>query len=145
MGGREIAAALGGRKVLGKSVASSFEFADIVAKGLSRSALDRVKDILKLTDREVSAALDISQKTVSRLRQDPARRLPLATSDRLYRIARLFALAEEVLEDKGQARGWLRSPQIGLDNRVPLDLLRTEAGAREVEDLLIRIEHGVLS
>jgi len=145
MGGREIAAALGGRKVLGKSVASSFEFADIIAKGLSRSALDRVKDILRLTDREVSATLDISEKTVSRLRHDPTRRLPLATSDRLYRVARLFALAEEVLEDKGQARDWLRSPQIGLDNRVPLDLLRTEAGAREVEDLLTRVEHGVLS
>lgn len=145
MGGREIAAALGGRKVLGKTVGSSFEFADIIAKGLSRSALDRVKEILRLTDREVSAALDISEKTVSRLRHDPARRLPLATGDRLYRIARLFALAEEVLERKEQAREWMRSPQIGLDNRIPLDLLRTEAGAREVEDLLIRIEHGVLS
>jgi len=145
MGGREIAAALGGRRVLGKAVASPFEFADLIAKGLSGSALDRVKAILRLTDREVSATLDISEKTVSRLRHDPARRLPLATSDRLYRIARLFALAEEVLEDKGQARDWMRSPQIGLDNRVPLDLLRTEAGAREVEDLLIRIEHGVLS
>ena len=64
---------------------------------------------------------------------------------RLYRFARLFALAEEVLEDKEQARDWLRSPQVGLNNRTPLDLMRTEAGAREVESLLVRIEHGVLS
>ncbi|MCL5965727.1 MAG: DUF2384 domain-containing protein [Deltaproteobacteria bacterium] len=145
MSGREIAEILGGRKVLGRTVASSFDFADIIEKGLSRSALEHVKEILKLTDREVSSTLDISEKTVSRLRHDPNRRLPVATSDRLYRVARLFALAEGVLEDKEQARDWLRSPQIGLNNRLPLELMRTEAGAREVEDLLIRIEYGVLS
>jgi putative toxin-antitoxin system antitoxin component (TIGR02293 family) len=54
-------------------------------------------------------------------------------------------LAEEVIEDREQAREWLRSPQVGLDNRVPFVLMETEAGAREVEDLLLRIEHGVLS
>jgi putative toxin-antitoxin system antitoxin component (TIGR02293 family) len=55
------------------------------------------------------------------------------------------ALAEEVLEDAGRAREWLHQPQRGLGNRIPLDLIRTEAGAREVEDLLGRIEYGVFS
>lgn len=61
------------------------------------------------------------------------------------RVARLHALAERVLEDAAVARGWLRAEQPGLGGRVPLALIRTEAGAREVEDLLGRIEHGVFS
>jgi putative toxin-antitoxin system antitoxin component (TIGR02293 family) len=60
-------------------------------------------------------------------------------------MARLFALAEEVLESADAARDWLREPQAGLGNRIPLEMMGTEAGAREVEDLLLRIEHSVLS
>jgi len=145
MGGRDIAAVLGGRKVLGRTAVTAFEFTDLVGSGLPHLALEHVKNALKLTDREISNALDISGKTVSRLRHASGHRLSPSISDRLYRFARLFALAEEVLEDKEQARDWLRSPQIGLNNRTPLDLMRTEAGAREVESLLVRIEHGVLS
>jgi putative toxin-antitoxin system antitoxin component (TIGR02293 family) len=50
-----------------------------------------------------------------------------------------------VLEDKDAAREWLHDGQVGLGGRTPIDMMRTEAGAREVESLLIRIEHGVLS
>jgi putative toxin-antitoxin system antitoxin component (TIGR02293 family) len=57
----------------------------------------------------------------------------------------LFALAEEVLESADAARDWLRERQVGLGNRIPLELMGTEAGSREVEDLLLRIEHSVLS
>jgi uncharacterized protein (DUF2384 family) len=39
----------------------------------------------------------------------------------------------------------LRSPQIGLGGAVPLAYAETELGAREVEDLLGRIEYGVYS
>jgi putative toxin-antitoxin system antitoxin component (TIGR02293 family) len=144
MGQRNVAAILGGRKVLGKPV-GGLDFADLVKQGLPQPALEHVKEILKLSDREISSALGVSEKTAWRMRHAPAKRLTSVTSDRLYRLARIFALAEEVLEDREQAREWLRSPQVGLDNRVPFELLETEAGAREVEDLLLRIEHGVLS
>jgi putative toxin-antitoxin system antitoxin component (TIGR02293 family) len=144
MGQRNVAAILGGRKVLGKPV-SGLDFADLVKQGLPQSALEHVKEILKLSDREVSSALGVSEKTAWRLRHAPTKRLTTVTSDRLYRLARIFALAEEVLEDREQAREWLRSAQVGLNNRVPFELIETEAGAREVEDLLLRIEYGVLS
>ena len=40
---------------------------------------------------------------------------------------------------------WLRSQQLGLGGEVPLDYAESEVGAREVEDLLGRIEFGVYS
>jgi putative toxin-antitoxin system antitoxin component (TIGR02293 family) len=69
----------------------------------------------------------------------------LIEGDRLARLARLIVLANTVLEQPDLVREWFRSPQIGLNNQTPLEVLVTEAGAREVEDLLQRIEHGVLT
>jgi putative toxin-antitoxin system antitoxin component (TIGR02293 family) len=53
--------------------------------------------------------------------------------------------AVEVLESEEGARRWLNSPQVGLGGEIPLDYAQTEVGAREVEDLLGRIEFGVYS
>jgi putative toxin-antitoxin system antitoxin component (TIGR02293 family) len=120
------------------------DLAESIERGLPAGAIDRVKDALDLADIQVSSALGISSKTMGRLRK-ARRRLPVPVGDRLYRLARVFALARDVIEDDGLAREWLRSPQVGLNNRAPLDLLVTDAGAREVEDLLLRIEYGVLA
>lgn len=57
---------------------------------------------------------------------------------------RVVALAELVLESPQAARDWLSRPQIGLGGEMPLCMLKTPEGARAVELLLQRIEHGVL-
>lgn len=57
----------------------------------------------------------------------------------------MLCTVPEVFENPDRARRWLREPQRALGNRVPLELLGTEAGAREVEDLLGRIEYSVFS
>ncbi len=129
----------------GKRRPSGVAVAEAVARGLPKEAMERVKTSLALTDGEVASLLGISPKSVSRMRKDARRPLNLVSSDRLYRLARIFAQARDVLEDDELAREWLRTPQVGLGARIPLSLLATEAGAREVEDLLGRIEYGVVS
>ncbi len=54
-------------------------------------------------------------------------------------------LAEEVLEGKEEGNRWLHRPQSGLGERTPLELMKNEVGAREVEELLYRIEYGIYS
>jgi putative toxin-antitoxin system antitoxin component, TIGR02293 family len=142
---KDIAEVLGGRKVFGKSEWSTLMWTVQIEKGFPFHALERLKEALMLSDREVSSALDVSTKTASRWRHAEKARLPVSVSDRIYRFARLFALAEHVLEDKDAARDWLREKQVGLGAHSPIELMRTEAGAREIESLLVRIEHGVLS
>ena len=66
-------------------------------------------------------------------------------SDRLYRPARLVAIARVVLEHDDKAVYWLTHEQPGLGDRRPIDLAKSEPGAREIENLLLRIEHGVYS
>lgn len=127
-----------------KSIANRLAIAHVVERGLPAVAIDRIKASMNLADADLSSALSISVKTLSRVRQT-RRALSLVEGDRLYRIARLFLLAQDVFEQDDFVREWFRSPQIGLNNRTPLDTMSTEAGAREVEDLLLRIDHGVLS
>lgn len=145
MGGKEVVALLGGPGVVGRKARGRIGLADAIARGFPQQALDRLKTNLGLTDREIAGLLGMSEKTVGRLRKRPDHPLDAVASDRLYRTVRIFAFATEVFDDVGEARGWLRSPQIGLARRVPLDLMTTDAGTREVEDLLGRIEHGVLA
>ena len=59
------------------------------------------------------------------------------------RFARLWSLAVDVFENDDGARSWLKEKALGLAGRVPLDVARSEAGAREVETLLQRIDHGI--
>jgi putative toxin-antitoxin system antitoxin component (TIGR02293 family) len=66
-------------------------------------------------------------------------------SDRLYRLARTIARMEEILGSREKAEVWLREPNRVLGMQTPLDLLDTDEGAKRVEDVLIRIEHGVFS
>jgi putative toxin-antitoxin system antitoxin component (TIGR02293 family) len=68
-----------------------------------------------------------------------------AESDRLVRYARLFARASEALGGHAGARSWLVEPARAFHGECPLDYADTEIGAREVEALLGRLEHGVFS
>ena len=141
---QKIAAVLGGQKSLGHQIKGASDIDRLIRKGFQVGTGNHIKEALDLTDSDLAGILDVSARTLSRIRKENKRLSPLA-SDRLYRIARIYALACEVLEDDTMAKKWLHRPQAGLRGEIPLDLLRTEAGTREVEDLLLRIEHGVLS
>jgi putative toxin-antitoxin system antitoxin component (TIGR02293 family) len=140
-----LAAVLGvkgaGRAAGGAAIA----LAGAVRRGLPWKAIDNVKRELGLADEQLASYLGVSSKTLGRLRKGGRRHLNLVAGDRLYRLARIFAIAKDVLEGEEEARAWLRRPQIGLGNETPLELALTEAGAREVEDLLGRIEFGVVA
>jgi putative toxin-antitoxin system antitoxin component (TIGR02293 family) len=58
---------------------------------------------------------------------------------------RLYKRAEEVFENESQARQWFNRHPKSLGDKTPLGFAETEPGAREVEALLERIEHGVFS
>ena len=63
-------------------------------------------------------------------------------SDRAVRIARITSLAEEVFGDDAKAGRWLRKAKARFEGRSPLEMLRTEAGARLVEEMLLQLDYG---
>ena len=63
-------------------------------------------------------------------------------SDRAVRIARITSLAEEVFGADAKAGRWLRKPKTRFEGRTPLEMLRTDAGARLVEEMLLQLDYG---
>jgi putative toxin-antitoxin system antitoxin component (TIGR02293 family) len=72
------------------------------------------------------------------------RREPLTQdeSDRAVRIARIASLAEEVFGEDAKAARWLRKVKSRFEGRSPLEMLRSEAGARLVEEMLLQLDYG---
>jgi putative toxin-antitoxin system antitoxin component (TIGR02293 family) len=105
--------------------------------------LDALQASLAVPMEKLVPMLGISKATLHRRKAEG--RLDQAESDRVVRFAKLMGKAVEVMESEENARQWLNSPQFGLGGAVPLEYAETEVGAREVENLLGRIEYGVYS
>lgn len=116
----------------------------IVWKGLPYRALERFQENTAMSIEVILSVIDLPRRTLTRRKREG--RLQPAESDRLLRASRLFGQALELFDgDRDAAAGWLTTRQTGLGGAMPLDLARTELGAREVERLLTRLEHGVFS
>lgn len=129
------------RCVLGQGPTAASSLIEALRQGLPFAELESLRELLDLPMDRLAAHLGISRATLHRRKVSGS--LDTAESDRVIRYARLLGLAVSALESLEAARAWLGSPQVGLGGAVPLEYAETEVGAREVEDLLGRIEFGV--
>src|SRR5437867_8719643 len=114
-----------------------------IQKGLRFSELETLQNSLEMPFEQLASKLSISRSTLQR--RKAAGRLSPDESDKVMRFSRLLEHATNVFGDINKARAWLKFPQRGLGGAVPLDYAETEIGAREVENLLGRIDYGVYS
>jgi putative toxin-antitoxin system antitoxin component (TIGR02293 family) len=113
-----------------------------VREGLSYEAFERLRRVLDLPASRVAEFLQIAPRTLARRRE--AKRLDPEESDRLIRLSRVIGLALQLFEgDVEEMRSWLTTHHTALANQAPLDFATTEIGAREVENLIGRLEHGI--
>lgn len=114
-----------------------------IREGLPFTSLEAVMEQFGLKREEVSWALDLPLRTLARRKQE--RRLSPGESDRLFRVVRIAVQAAEVLGGREEASRWLHASNRALGGQTPLELLDTDLGSRQIEDVLGRIEHGVYS
>ena len=111
--------------------------------GLSFRAVQNLQKALDVPMEKVASVLGMSRATLHRRKIQG--KIDKEESEKLVRYQRLLKKAEDVFGDAKAAREWLTNKQAGLGNAVPLEFAKTEIGAREVENLLGRIEYGVYS
>jgi putative toxin-antitoxin system antitoxin component (TIGR02293 family) len=134
---------MGGPKRLRKQVRRDTDLEQAVATGLPAEVVRHLADSTGATLRELQEITFIDRSTFARRIRQRAR-LKVDESDRIARVARVAALAMDALgRDEGLL--WLREPNAALGGRIPLGMLGTDAGARQVEQVIGRIEHGVFS
>ncbi|HEY9084745.1 MAG TPA: antitoxin Xre/MbcA/ParS toxin-binding domain-containing protein [Candidatus Tyrphobacter sp.] len=132
------------RLTAAEAAAPSGRFTDVLKRGLPARAFDEVAKYTKLGRARLGAVTRISSRTIERriARKD---RFAVDESERLARVARMYALAESVLGGKDAAERWMASRNRALDGARPVEELVTDLGAREVEDLLGRIRDGIFA
>ena len=130
---------LGGFKTIGRQIRSDTDLARAVEHGFPTATIDALRK-RGVTDRDIATVI-IKPRTLShRLAQH--NRLTVEESDRAAKLARVRVLAEETFADGHKADRWLHRELPLLDGRRPINLIRTQVGARMVEDLLASIAWG---
>lgn len=130
---------LGGHQSLGTDIHSEADLARIVRRGIKPSVVAHIRKA-GFSQKEIEQYI-IPSRT---LRHRRVQRKPLSVeeSDRVVRMTRIQALAEDVFGDIENAGRWLREPLGILDGHAPLEVAATEAGARLIEELLAKIDWG---
>lgn len=138
-----LAERLGGARVLRRRVVSDLDLAETIHDGLPVGAVDAVVASGLVATSEIYS-LVVPRRTLAHRREKQGTLSP-DQSDRLARVVRIIARAEEALEGRERATSWMRKGNRALGGRRPIDLLESDVGTRMVERILGRIEHGVYS
>jgi putative toxin-antitoxin system antitoxin component (TIGR02293 family) len=138
-----VIAELGGEGVMGRTLRTDNDLRAAIREGFPQKVVGSVMNSAGLTLKELSATLDLSPRSLQRRRHQG--RLARYESDRLYRLARIVALAKQYIGNEETAARWLRRPNRALGGNNPLELIDTELGARAVENILGRIAFGGVS
>jgi len=134
---------LGGRSALGRNLASQRDLCEAIRQGFRPAVVEELMRSSGLTLKELAEALDLSPRSLQRRRRSG--RLARFESDRLYRLARIVALAQHNLGNRESASRWLKRANRALGGVAPISAMDTELGARLVEDVLGRIAYGGIS
>ena len=120
---------------------SPLQLARAIRDGLPTAAFFDLQTRLGLTTGVLGEVLAVPPRTLQRRREEG--RLSKEESDRLTRLRCVFEEAVRLIGNDAMAAEWFVEPQTALAGLTPLTLCDTEPGAREVERLIGRIEHGV--
>lgn len=110
-------------------------------KGLPAAMLDQVAETLGFSATLLAEKLGIARRTLTR-KQSSGEPLSLEASEKVLRVAHVRNLARTLFTTDEAIFHWLSQPDAALGDAAPIDLLDTEFGSREVENLLLALAHG---
>ena len=114
---------------------------DMIRAGLTVKMVDDAASALGLSFKDLADYGVIAPRTLTHSRKSG--KFSPTQSNRVARFFRVFRWALDTFGSADKAKTWLNRPTRALGERAPADLLDTEEGARLVEDLLFRIDHGM--
>ena len=131
-------------KLLGIKATNAAQLVQEIERGFDFGTIERVRQATGLPLERLANSVGISPRTLTRRKKNS--KLKAWESDRLVSISRLLAAALELFEgDAEKTARWFDQPNRALGDVAPLEMAATETGAREVENLIGRLEHGVFS
>jgi len=121
---------------------TDYEWAQAVENGLPVTNLVAFGREAGFTAQELAHLLHIPPRTYAR-RVAAKGKLDITEGERAARLMRLYDLAKDFFVTHENTRQWLNASIPALGGRTPLDMARTESGARQVENVIGAITHGI--
>jgi putative toxin-antitoxin system antitoxin component (TIGR02293 family) len=138
-----IVSVLGGIGQVGQAVNSDIDLITITRKGLPKSVVYSICEVLGISMDRLSDLLHISHRTLQR--KSDTDLLGVSASEQLFEIAKLVSEGIRVFETLEDFRNWLHSKPYIFKGQQPLDFLDTRFGIQYVKNVLGRIAHGIPS
>lgn len=134
-----------GYLMLPTTVTSTLSAHDIPTAPVVRAQPETIESLARRGfSRDEIHALVVPKRTLAR-RLANHELLSVEETDKAMRLERIASQAARVFGNADKANRWLRKPKRQLSGETPLAFLGSEAGARAVEHMLLRIEHGILA
>lgn len=138
------AMSLSSAKMPGLNFADMTGLIRTIEVGLRWSVIDGFLKRSGLNQAELAEFLGVPDRTLARRREKGA--LTKVESERFARLVEIFNACMELFDGNSDAaREWLTAPAYGLNNVRPFDFAKNEFGAREVRNLIGRLQDGVFS
>lgn len=130
-----------GRVKLGsREVSSARDLELVVQEGLPSNLLEAT--INRIFPQNPAFRYQIVPRATLTRRLKKGERLSPEESEKLQRVARVFAMAKDVWGSEEDAREFMAKRHPMLDDRTPFEACLSEIGAREVESILGRLLFG---
>lgn len=122
---------------------TSFEKMELVEKGISKKALESLKDKAGLDYEQLSHALNVARATL--INKKGNEKFNKNVSDKILCLADIYSYGYDVFGDRERFNRWIFRPNRALAGKVPFALLDNTFGRAEIRNLIGRIEYGVYS
>lgn len=136
-----IVSVLGGSAQVGHAIHSDLDLIQITRKGLPKSVVATISNILGISMEKMSSLIHVSLRTIQR--KDDKELLNVYSTEQILEIAEVVSRGVEVLGTIEAFTKWLHQDLRALDYAKPLDFLDTSFGTNLIKDMLGRIEQGV--
>lgn len=138
-----IVGVLGGVSQVGQVVNSDIDLITITRRGLPKSVVYSICEVLAISMDRLSDLLHVSHRTLQRKADDDL--LTVASTEQIFEIADVVSKGIEVFDTLDNFRSWLHSTPYIFNGQKPLDFLDTRFGIQYVKNIIGRIAHGIPS
>ncbi|MFD1064021.1 antitoxin Xre-like helix-turn-helix domain-containing protein [Winogradskyella litorisediminis] len=139
----KIMSVLGGSSNFENNISSDLDLISISRKGLPKSVIVTISELLGISMEKMSDLIHISHRTIQR--KKPEDLLNVYSTEQILEIAEVISKGVEVFNSIDIFTKWLHQEIRYLNYQKPLDYLDTSFGTKMVLDILGRVEHGVYS
>lgn len=122
---------------------TSYEKIELVEEGISKKALQSLKEKANLDYDQLAQVLNVARATL--INKKGKEKFNKDVSDKILGLAEIYSYGYEVFEDRDKFNQWVFRPNAALGSQPPFDLLHSSFGREEVKNLIGRIDYGVYS